>query len=81
MSTTQEVLNEVSTFHEDTTNSTNHTTQRTGLVEGNYLGHIANVRSTVHPVKCSKTKQKGRFKARIYNFDVIVADENGRMKY
>jgi len=80
MSTTQEVLNEVSTFIEDTTNTTNHTSARTGLVEGSYLGHIANVRSIIRPVKDRETK-KERYKARIYNFDVIVADENSRMKY
>ena len=81
MPTTQNVLNEVSTFFEDTTKTGTTTATRTGLVEGNYLGHIANVRSIVRPVKCRETKKKDRFKARIYNFDVIVADENARMKY
>ena len=74
MSTTQEVLNEVSTFFEDTTKQTNGEVTRTGLVEGEYLGHIANARSIVRPVL-------GKYQARIYNFDVIVADENRGMKY
>ena len=81
MSTTQEVLSsEVSTFFEDTTKASN-TTTRTGYVEGKYLGHIANVRSTIHPVKDWETKEEGKYQARIYNFDVIVADENSTMKY
>ena len=80
MSTTEEVLNEVSTFFEDTTKKTEHNNgtayqeKRIGLVEGEYLGHLSNVRSVVKDVL-------GRFKARIYNFDVIVADENRGMKY
>ena len=77
MSTTEEVLNEVSTFFEDTTktaNRTNGTTTRAGLVEGEYLGHIANARSIIRPVL-------SKFKARIYNFDVIVADENAHHKH
>ena len=74
MSTTQEVLNEVSTFLEDTTKHTNGDVRRTGLVEGEYLGHIANARSIVRPVL-------GKFQARIYNFDVIVAPENKGMTY
>tara|TARA_Y100000310_G_scaffold259530_1_gene268231 strand:- start:278 stop:922 length:645 start_codon:yes stop_codon:yes gene_type:complete len=76
MSTTQEALNEVSTFFEDTTKTTttNGELKRTGLVEGEYLGHITNARSIVRPVK-------GRWQARIHNFDVIVADENRGMSY
>ena len=78
MSTTEEVLNEVSTFFEDTTRTDNRTNgsthTRTGLVEGEYLGHIANVRSIIRPVL-------GKFKARIYNFDVIVADEHKGMTH
>jgi len=70
MSTTQEVLNEVSTFFEDTT-KTNGTATHRGLVEGQYLGHIVNARSIVRPVK-------DRFKARIYNYEVIVADEHAK---
>ena len=80
MPTTQEAL-EVSTFFEDTTKTGTRTATRTGLVEGDYLGHIANVRSIVRSVKCRDTQQKDRFKARIYNFDVIVADENRGMTY
>ena len=73
MSTTQEAL-EVATFFEDTTRT--HTTDTTHkpLVEGDYLGHITNVRSIVRPVK-------NRYQARIFNFDVIVASENATMKY
>ena len=74
MSTTQEVLNEVSTFFEDTTAHTNGEISRTALVEGDYLGHIANVRSIVRPVR-------KKYQARIYNFDVIVADENKTLTY
>ena len=76
MSTTEEVLNEVSTFFEDTTKTTNTNGEfkRTGLVEGEYLGHIVNARSIIRPVL-------GKFQARIYNFDVIVADENRGMTY
>lgn len=83
MSTTEEVLNEVSTFFEDTTKTT-HTNgefKRTGLVEGEYLGHIVNARSIVRPVKDWETKEEGKYQARIYNFDVIVADENRGMTY
>ena len=71
MSTVQEALKheEVSTFEGDTGQK-----KRQGLVEGEYLGHIANVRSIVRPVL-------GKYKARIYNFDVIVAPENSSMKY
>ena len=77
MSTTDEVMNEVSTFFEDTTKTDTHTNgelRKTGLVEGEYLGHIANARSIVRPVL-------GKFQARIYNFDVIVAPENKGMTY
>jgi hypothetical protein len=76
MSTTEEVMNEVSTFFEDTTNTrtNNNETKRAGLITGEYLGHITNARSIVRPVL-------GRYQARIYNFDVIVADENRGMKY
>jgi len=72
MSTVQEALNheEVSTF----TGDTESTKTRQGLIEGEYVGHIANVRSIVRPVM-------GKYKARIYNFDVIVAPENESMKY
>ena len=62
------------TFFEDETNTTNGTPTRAGLVEGEYLGHIANVRSIVRPVR-------KKYQARIYNFDVIVADENSRGTY
>ena len=83
MSTTEEVLNEVSTFFEDTTKTThtNGEVKRTGLVEGEYLGHIVNARSIVRPVKDWETKEEGKYQARIYNFDVIVADENRGMTY
>ena len=83
MSTTAEVLNEVSTFFEDTTKTTNTNGEfkRTGLVEGEYLGHIVNARSIVRPVKDWETKEEGKYQARIYNFDVIVADENRGMTY
>ena len=83
MSTAQEVINEVSTFFEDTTKTThtNGEAKRTGLVEGEYLGHIVNARSIVRPVKDWETKEEGKYKARIYNFDVIVADENRGMTY
>ena len=83
MSTTEEVLNEESTFFEDTTKTknTNGEFKRTGLVEGEYLGHIVNARSIVRPVKDWETKEEGKYQARIYNFDVIVADENRGMKY
>ena len=77
MSTTEEVINEVSTFFEDTTKTdtnTNGELRRPGLVEGEYLGHITNARSIVRPVL-------GKFQARIYNFDVIVAPENKGMTY
>jgi len=76
MSTTEEVVNEVSIFFEDTTKPThtNGEVTRARLVEGEYLGHIANARSIVRDVL-------GKFKARIYNFDVIVADDNRGMKY
>ena len=74
MSTIQEAVKEVSTFFEDITNTTNGTTPRAGLVEGEYLGHIANVRSIVRPVR-------KKYQARIYNFDVIVADENSHGTY
>ena len=77
MSTTDEVINEVATFFEDTTKTDTHTNgelRKTGLVEGEYLGHIANARSIVRPVL-------GKFQARIYNFDVIVAPENKGMTY
>ena len=76
MSTTQEVL-EVSTFFEDTTKKreNNNTQERkAGLVEGDYLGHIVNARSIVRPVR-------GKYQARIYNYDIIVAEENRGMKY
>jgi len=84
MSTTDEVINEVSTFFEDTTKTDTHTNgelRKTGLVEGEYLGHIANARSIVRPVKDWETKEEGKYQARIYNFDVIVADENRGMTY
>ena len=73
MSTVQEALKheEVSTFTGDTGTTTK---TRQGLIEGEYVGHIANVRSIVRPVM-------GKYKARIYNFDVIVASENSSMKY
>ncbi len=73
MSTVQEALNheEVSTFIGGTDRTT---TTRQGLVEGEYLGHISNARSIVRPVL-------KRFQARIYNFDVIVADENTSLRY
>ena len=73
MPTVQEALNheEVSTFVGSTETTT---TTRQGLVEGEYLGHITNARSIVRPVL-------GKFKARIYNFDIIVADENTNLKY
>jgi len=77
MSTTDEVINEVSTFFEDTTKTDTHTNgelRKTGLVEGEYLGHIANARSIVRPVL-------GKYQARIYNFDIIVAPENKGMTY
>ena len=74
MSTMQETVTEVSTFFEDTTNVTNGTATRAGLVEGEYLGHIANVRSIIRPVR-------KKYQARIYNFDVIVADENKHSSY
>ena len=69
--TVQEALKheEVSTFVGDTD-----TTTRRGLVEGEYLGHITNARSIVRPVR-------PHFKARIYNFDVIVAPENVGLTY
>ena len=75
MATTEEAL-EVSTFFEDATKTTrtNDTTTRTGLIEGDYLGHIANVRSIIRPVK-------GKYQARIYNYDVIVADEHKSMTH
>jgi hypothetical protein len=60
----------VSTFVEDTT-KTNGTLHPRGLVEGQYLGHIVNARDSIHPVK-------DRFKARIYNYDVMVADEHAK---
>jgi hypothetical protein len=72
MSTTEQVLNEVSTFFEDTTGKMN-TTKR-GYVEGDFLGHISNPSTIVRPVK-------NRFQARIYNFDVIVADEHAKMRH
>ena len=84
MSTTDEVMNEVSTFFEDTTKTDTHTNgelRKTGLVEGEYLGHIANARSIVRPVKDWETKEEGKYQARIYNFDVIVAPENKGMTY
>lgn len=73
MPTVQEALNheEVSTFVGSTETTT---TTRQGLVEGEYLGHITNARSIVRPVL-------GKFKARIYNFDIIVADENINLRY
>ena len=73
MPTVQEALNheEVTTFVGSTETTT---TTRQGLVEGEYLGHITNARSIVRPVL-------GKFKARIYNFDIIVADENTNLKY
>ena len=74
MSTMQEAVHEVSTFFEDVTKSVNGTATRTGLVEGEYLGHIANVRSIIRPVR-------KKYQARIYNFDVIVADENRGLTY
>ena len=77
MSTTEEVLNEVSTFFEDTTKTDMHSNgqaKRAGLVEGEYLGHIVNARSIVRPVL-------GQFQARIFNYDVIVAEDNRGMKY
>ena len=72
MSTVTEALKheEVSTFIGDLDT----TTTRKGLVEGDYLGHITNARSIVRPVR-------PHFKARIYKFDVIVATENGSLKY
>ena len=69
MSTMQETVTEVSTFFEDTTTSVNGEATRAGLIEGEYVGHLANVRSIVRPVR-------KKYQARIYNFDVIVADEN-----
>ena len=76
MSTTHEVLNEVSTFFEDTTNRTGDgsTLARRALVEGEYLGHITNARSIIRPVR-------GKYQARIYNFDIIVADEHATMTH
>ena len=76
MSTTEQVVNEVSTFFEDTTMTTEkkHTPKGPGLEEGEYLGHIINARSMVRPVL-------GQYQARIYNYDIIVADENRGMKY
>ena len=77
MSTTDEVINEVSTFFEDTTKTDTHTNgeaRKSGLVEGEYLGHITNARSIIRPVL-------GKYQARIYNFDVIVAQENKGMTY
>ena len=61
---------EVSTF----TGGNHTTTTRTGLIEGEYLGHISNTRSIVRPVR-------PHFQARIYNFDVIVAPENKGLTY
>ena len=84
MSTTDEIVNEVSTFFEDTTKTDTHTNgelRKAGLVEGEYLGHIANARSIVRPVKDWETKEEGKYQARIYNFDVIVAPENKGMTY
>ena len=71
MSTVHEALQheEISTFTGGT-----ETTARRGLIEGEYLGHIANTRSIVRPVR-------PHFQARIYNFDVIVAPENASLKY
>jgi len=69
MSTVTEALQ-----HEEVSTFTGGTTTRTGLVEGEYLGHIANTRSIVRPVRPD-------FQARIYNFDVIVAPENKSLKY
>ena len=80
MSTTQEAL-EVSTFFEDTTQTHTNNTTRQGLIEGDYLGHITNARSIVRPVKDWQTQEEGKYQARIYNFDVIVALENKTMKY
>ena len=73
MSTVHEALKheEVSTFVGDATTTA---TTRRGLVEGEYLGHITNARSIVRPVL-------GKFQARIYNFDVIVATENASVTY
>ena len=76
MSTTQEAL-ETSTFFEDTTKKDRHVNgqeRKAHLVEGEYLGHITNARSIVRPVL-------GKYQARIYNFDVIVADENRTLKF
>ena len=69
MSTVQEALKheEVSTFTGDTT------TTRRGLIEGEYLGHITNTRSIVRPVR-------PHFQARIYNYDVVVAQEGDDFK-
>ena len=74
MPTVHEALQheEVSTFIGDADST--HTTAHRGLVEGEYLGHITNARSIVRPVM-------GKFKARIYNFDVIVAPENTGLTY
>jgi|TARA_R100001530_G_scaffold135122_1_gene111546 hypothetical protein len=71
MSTVHEALQhkEVSTFIGGTGTATHR-----GLIEGEYLGHIANTRSIVRPVR-------PHFQARIYNFDVIVAPENASLKY
>ena len=73
MPTVQEALNheEVSTLVGSTETTT---TTRQGLIEGEYLGLITNARSIVRPVR-------PHFKARIYNFDVIVAPENMGLTY
>tara|TARA_R100000664_G_C2752992_1_gene140351 strand:+ start:779 stop:1426 length:648 start_codon:yes stop_codon:yes gene_type:complete len=77
MSTTQEAM-EVSTFFEDTTatkmQNTNTDNKRVGFVEGEYLGHITNARTIVRPVRDT-------YKARIYNFDIMVAEEHSQMKH
>ncbi len=78
MATVQEALKqeEVSTFYGEPKKPSNNSgfEKKQGFIEGEYLGHISNVRSVVRPVL-------KKYKARIYNYDVIVSDENKKMNY
>ena len=78
MATVEEALKneEVSTFHGEPKKPSDNIgyEKKYPLVEGEYVGHISNVRSIVRPVL-------GKYKARIYNYDIIVSDENKSMKY
>ena len=80
MSTMNETLQNESLFipSEDTTTTTDRP-KYIPKVAGEYLGHMTDVRIT--DTEWTDKKTGNNFKARIYNFKVLVADENKAMTY